>query len=625
MCGIAGILSPINEAVNKQVLKEMTNAISHRGPDGEGHWINESGNLGFGHRRLSIIDLSPLGSQPMHYMGRYTIVFNGEIYNYLEIKKDLEGYGYKFKSNSDTEVLMALYDKYKENLFQFIDGMFAFSIWDNKENILFCARDRFGEKPFYYNYVEGKSFFFASEMKSLFAGGIKKEVNERMVYNYLEFGQIDNPQNLTETFYKNITKLRPATFLKISTSDYRIIEEKRYWDINPKIQNENISIDEAQEKLRFLFYNSVKRRLRSDVPVGSSLSGGIDSSLIVLAIDEIKESKDHIQKTFSARFPGYIKDEGRFMQMVINQCNADPYYTFPNEENLIEDIEKIFYHQEEPFGSTSIFAQYEVMKLARKENVTVLLDGQGADEILAGYHQYYNFYFKELKNCKPENFNEEWEKYTSLHSGNKINSFQKKGLKEVLFEKANPVFNVLKDAKKFYQRRVKPQFADAFYAEYSNQHTLENPHFTTLNEALYWNVSSVGLEQLLRYSDRNSMAHGREVRLPFLSHELVEFVFSLPSSYKIHDGWTKWILRKTFENLLPNEITWRKDKIGYEPPQKDWMKNPRVIDMIMERRQELVKKGVLNKKVLDYKIIPESANQNSNNTWSHWMVGNLYD
>ncbi|HYP51397.1 MAG TPA: asparagine synthase (glutamine-hydrolyzing), partial [Pyrinomonadaceae bacterium] len=394
MCGIAGIVSRKGKLEQAQV-KRMTDAISHRGPDGEGAWINPSGNTALGHRRLAIIDLSESGRQPMFYADkRFSITFNGEIYNYLELRDDLEKRGFKFKSSSDTEVLLALFAEKGEKCLAELDGMFAFAIWDEQEKSLFAARDRFGEKPFYYA-IYGDAFYFASEMKALWAAGVPRAVSNRMLYNYLTAGNMYNPHDLSQTFYEGIFKLKAAHYFFISPQELKI-EQARYWNLDYKTVKQNISDGEAAEEFRFLFNESVKRRLRSDVPVGSSLSGGLDSSLVVCTIDRLNAEKRVRQATFSARFPGFAKDEGKFMQAVIERTNAEPHFVYPDDAGLVENLEKLFHHQEEPFGSASIYAQFCVMQLAKENNVTVLLDGQGADELLAGYHPYFEDYFREL-------------------------------------------------------------------------------------------------------------------------------------------------------------------------------------------------------------------------------------
>lgn len=622
MCGIAGIISVDQNDISLQRLKKMTDIIAHRGPDGEGQWISANGYMGLGHRRLSIIDLSEEAGQPMHYLGRYTIIFNGEIYNYVELKEELLRQGYRFHTESDTEVLMALYHRDKENCLNALDGMFSFVIYDDEVKEIFAVRDRFGEKPFFYHYEPGKQFYFASEMKALWAIGVPRKINESMLFNYLAHGHLQNPSNAAETFYNNIVKLKAAHYLKIDVRQCRIIKEQQYWSLKSHISQPD-SIESATKRFADLFSVSIKRRLRSDVPVGSSLSGGLDSSLVVMMIDEIKKGTKQVQKTFSARFPGYIKDEGKYMQMIIGRCHVEPHFTYPDDETILNDIEKVFYHQEEPFGSASICAQYEVMKLARQNDVTVLLDGQGADEILAGYHSFFPVFFNEIKQRNPDQYKHEIASYRKLHQHNSINPVGKRDIKYFAQKYAAEPFRMAKKLRDQYRKYFNPEFNKEFYQNYNKHIFPGTPAFLTLNDSLLWSTSKVGLEQLLRYADRNSMAHSVEVRLPFLSHQLVEFLFSLPPDFKIRKGWTKWLMRIAFQQLLPSEITWRKDKIGYEPPQENWMNNKIVKDLIYEKRKKLVAAGILHKNVLRLEVSSEAAGERQTNSWAHWMAGNL--
>ena len=597
MCGITGIVHNNPGEIYLDKLKKMTDIIAHRGPDGEGHWINEAGNVGLGHRRLSIIDLSHNGDQPMHYLNRYSIVFNGEVYNYVELKEQLQKQGYHFNTESDTEVLMALYHRDKENCLQLLDGMFAFVIYDKETKEIFAARDRFGEKPFFYNYQPGSHFIFGSEMKCLWQAGVEKKVNNVMLYNYLLQGNIDNPQNPTETFYQNCFRLPHSHYIKLSV-DKCTLSVKQYYDIDWQNTNHSITVNEAKEKFHQLFYTSVMRRLRSDVPVGSSLSGGLDSSLVVAVIDELKKGSTQRQDTFSAVFPGFKKDERKYMDFVIANTNVSPHFVTPTDEGLIASIDKICWHQEEPFGSASIYVQYCVMELAKKNNVTVLMDGQGADEILAGYHAFYNPYFKELKKTNPPLYRTEAEAYAGKHANSDINTDIRKGFINNLKMAAGNFSPTLKQWYHQFNHLKNPALNQDFYHTYRKATFKDNPAYNTLNGALYSSTFKKGLQDLLRYADRNSMAHGREVRLPFLSHELVEFLLTLPPHMKIQQGWTKWIMRQTFEKELPPQICWRTDKIGYEPPQQNWMESKEVKDKIAAAKEQLVDQQILLKSVL---------------------------
>ncbi|HLO37937.1 MAG TPA: asparagine synthase (glutamine-hydrolyzing) [Lacibacter sp.] len=390
MCGIAGIISMNPNNVSTERLKQMTDAIAHRGPDGEGFWLNENKTVGFGHRRLAIIDLSEAGKQPMHFLNRYTITYNGELYNYIEIREELKQKGYQFNTQTDTEVILAAYDFWKEECLQQFDGMFAFAIWDKQEQTLFTARDRFGEKPFYY-FFDGEQFVFASEMKALWAAGIEKKIKHSMLLNYIGLGWVKNPADLSQTFYENISSLPQSHYLKLDMRTGRN-EIGQYWDLDKESQT-MLSEAEAIEQFQQLFDTSVKRRLRSDVEVGTSLSGGLDSSSIVATIkSQIPDSKFQV---FTASFPGFEKDETAYAKQVADQFYLQHHLVTPTSETLLNDIERLMHQQEEPFQSGSIYAQYKVYELAKQQGVKVILDGQGADETLAGYHKYIHWFLQE--------------------------------------------------------------------------------------------------------------------------------------------------------------------------------------------------------------------------------------
>lgn len=587
MCGIAGIIS-FNQGVESMSLERMILTLQHRGPDGEGIWIDEKKTVGLAHKRLSIIDLADTGKQPMHYAnGRYTITFNGEIYNYIELKEKLLHQGYTFHSSSDTEVLLALYDLKKEEALQELDGMFAFSIWDRQENKLFCARDRFGEKPFYYH-LSNSYFAFGSEMKALFELGISKKVSQKKIYNYILYGILEDPLDKGATFYESIKQLEPAHYM-IVTPDKQLIK-KKYWDIhlgNSLVLSER----EAVQQFRNLFTTSVHRRLRSDVPVGSSLSGGLDSSSIVMLIDKIKKEKS-IQKTFSARFLNFNRDEGNYMQLVIDKASVEPHFVFPTVDSVIRNLKTISYHQEEPIASASVAIQFEVMKLARQNGIKVLLDGQGADEMLAGYTLFWNTYLNQLYASDKNKFKSATLSYTELHNKVPVKTnfeFKWRAYHNRSFKTVSQLKNAFKSPTSSYFLGIHPDLVSHYKRENN-----PIPKMTSLKDHLYFFLMKRGLNELLRYADRNAMAHSVEVRLPFLSHELVEFLFQLPDEMLLNKGWSKYILRKSMEDLLPPEITWRKDKIGYEPPQDEWMATPHFKDYLNEAVTYLKKEKIIS-------------------------------
>lgn len=588
----------------------MTDALAHRGPDGEHYWNNKKENVFFGHRRLAIIDLSDNAIQPQHYLSRYTIVYNGEIYNYLEIKRVLENNGYRFQSKSDTEVILAAYDLWKEKCLQQFDGMFAFAIWDEKEQQLFAARDRFGEKPFYYCEDE-QHFIFASEMKAFWEIGIERVIDKKMLLNYLTLGYVQNPLDKEQTFYADIFSLPPAHYLSFSLADFKT-RISRYWNIDKEIRI-NIAPADAIEKFQALLETSVKRRLRSDVAVGASLSGGIDSSSIVLEMMKLNRSSTK-PITFSAVFPGFEKDESGYIHSLTTQLDIPNFKTSPSAEDLIANFDKICYHQEEPFESSSIYAQYKVFELAKQQQIKVLLDGQGADESLAGYSKYIHWFLQEVLSRHKLGVTR-YERLALLKNGQQFNW----GIKNY-FAAFFPSHTSIQLEKREYFKTIDHPDISKDLLSVLRGHEWEGIHkpiITKLNDVLHFNVTEMGLEELLRFADRNSMAHGREVRLPFLQHELVEFIFSLPSSFKIHKGWTKWLLRKAMDKKLPDTITWRKDKVGYEPPQKCWMEDKLFQEQIIAAKEKLVLEQVLSPKVLDKKIQPKAAHAANSYDWRY--------
>ena len=591
MCGIAGIYKKqLSEQVSTKDLKKMTDIIEYRGPDGEGYWIHKEGFVGFGHRRLSIIDLSDNAKQPFHGFG-YSITYNGEIYNYIELKDILQSEGYEFFSDSDTEVLLAAYDFWGEKCLNYFDGMWAFAIWDEKRNQLFCARDRFGEKPFHY-YSDAGKIIFASEMKSIWALGVSKDVCDYMMYLFINMDLHENPEDKTQTFFKNIKRLKPGHYFIYKKGENREIEQKCYYQINPQHQNNDITFEEACLHFRDLFLNSITKRLRSDVTVGTSLSGGLDSSAVVMGIHNVTQGKIQ-QKSFSARFDSPELDEGFFMKKVIEKSGFNHVETYPDEEQMINNLKKIMFHQEEPFGGASVFAQWEVFKLAKNYKVTVLLDGQGADEVFAGYSHFFEPYFREIYLKK--GYKALKEAYRMYKENNIINSYIVPNAFFRLQANMPLLFKTLRNSKRYVcgVSRKSVVHSDLFN-EYKKHVTPFNI-FSDLNDSLKYHTDVSGLDKLLRFADRNSMAFSREVRLPFLNYELVDFVFSLPSEFKIRNGWTKALIREGLSDILPEEITWRKNKLGFQPPQSKWENNEKYLNFATEFQNISVKEKYISK------------------------------
>ncbi len=614
MCGIAGIIQANPERFRQEHLQQMTASIVHRGPDAEGHWCNKSNTVLLGHRRLSVIDLTAAGSQPMPCLGRYYIIHNGEIYNYREIRDELLQKGYRFHSQTDTEVVAAAYDCWKEDCLQKFDGMFAFAIWDAQSNELFAARDRLGEKPFFYC-LHDNCFLFASEMKALWKVGVPKIPNRSMLFNFITIGYTSNPEQPGETFYEQIFRLPAATYLKFSFV-YFSFSLKKYWNADPEKESAPLSSHDAIEQFSGLLRTSVERRLRSDVAVGSSLSGGPDSASVVAIMHSL--AAEDPPQAFTASFPDFEKDELAYAAQVTKTFGLPHHISSVSGHELLQYWDKLCAHQEEPFGSAGIFAQYKVYELASQHNVKVLLDGQGADELLAGYPKYYKWYWQELY------------RRGKLSSSGERKAALKLGIREPFTWKNKiaawfPAFASIVMERQYLLRSLRQKDLDpAFVQQHSKAAYYTPPDHFSLNGVLRFNCFTYGLEELLRYADRNSMAHGVEVRLPFLSHQLVEFLFSLPAHFKIRNGWNKWLLRESMTRHLPENIIWRRDKTGFEPPQVQWMQLPEVTDAIQQARKKLVEEKILMPSVQQKPVVPLAAYEANNYDWRYFAASLLF-
>jgi asparagine synthase (glutamine-hydrolysing) len=606
MCGIAGIFNFNNQIVNIDNINSMIAAQHHRGPDGNGIWANDDKNLILGHNRLSIIDLSESASQPMHYADRFVITYNGELYNYLILKNELKQKGHQFKTNSDTEVLIALYAEYGTECLKKMDGMFAFAIWDKIEKKIFCARDRFGEKPFHYYYSQQeKKFIFASEIKTLFASNeVKKSVNHKMVYHFLANELVENPLDFTETFFENVIRLMPSHFILIGENGDLKIE--KYWSLdynkNPNINSSNQ--EEVYEWFKSSFTDSVNTRMQADVPIGTSLSGGLDSSTISCIINNLKKDSQ-VQKTFSARFYDEKLDEGKYIHIVKNEINIDGKEVWVDETNLLEKTLKVLKNQDEPFTGTSAIAQYEVMKLASENNVKVLLDGQGADELLAGYSHFYPVYFRQLFLINSKFLKSELEGYKNIMG----DDFEF-DLLFMINARFHPIIKTISDFKRNYLGAGYNKFLNTDFVHQNNNHSKESlfKFFDNFPEAQHHFLTQYGLHKLLRHSDRNSMANSIEVRLPFVNHHMIEKLMKLPSEFFIKDGWTKYILRRSFADIVPSEVIWRKTKLGFQPPEKTWMESNSIKPIMQQAHDWLYNNGITNKLASD------------ENKWKYLMI-----
>lgn len=553
MCGISGIFNFNGAPVNEAELREMNRVIHHRGPDGDGVYIEN--NVGIGSTRLAIIDLREIANMPIYDTeNRYVIVYNGEIFNYVELRNELLNKGYKFKTGSDTEVVLNAYKEWGEDCLHRLNGMWAFAIWDKQEKTLFCSRDRYGIKPLYF-YKDDKKLIFGSEIKQILSCGVDKTVNDETVYDYLVFHFIDHTEN---TFFKNITKVQAGHKFTIKNNEFKLSRWYNLPEVNYITDEKNMYGD-----LYDLLYDSVRLRLRSDVEVGSCLSGGLDSSAIVCIMHEIlhNEGKPEIQKTFTACYDDPLIDERPYVEEVIKQTNSTKYYLFPDVQGFRNDIDKLTYHQDEPYTGATVFAQWSVFKKIHEAGIKVVLDGQGSDEILLGYFSFFPFHLKRSM-LNPFKFISEYVKGV-----NTSNLGYNKFTQNLIYFNTGSVRyrHVMKNSSVF----VKSDFITAH-----NRRDLFNQMIAAsgLEQNRLSNLWNISLPSLLRYEDRNSMAFSVEARIPFLDHRLVEYIFSIPLDKLIHKGWTKYALRESLKGKIPEDIRMRKGKLAFSVPQKKWLK-----------------------------------------------------
>ena len=560
MCGIVGKINfnNININIEERTLTKMMKKIKHRGPDDEGVFIENGVGLGF--VRLSILDLSTAGHQPMiSDDNRYVLIFNGEVYNYIELREELKKKGYEFKGGSDTEVVLKSYQEWGKSCLDKFNGMWAFVIYDKETKEVFGARDRFGIKPFYY-YRDDNTFIFASEIKAIRVAVDKLSINDQAVFDYLSFNRTDYGER---TFYNEIYKIPHGHCFTINVDGEFMLD--KWYDLEKYCnKKEQITPQEYEE----LLTSSVKLRMRSDVPVGVCLSGGLDSSAIVSIVSK-KLKIDDIY-TFSAIYDkGQKGDESEFIEELTPFLNNMKYIK-PDAKSLFENLHDFVANLDEPVPTTSIYAQYSVMKLANRDAV-VTLDGQGADEQLAGYHYFYGFYFKELliQLSFVKLFSEMYD-YLRLHKS----LF---GIKTLAF------FLLPKRLKMNLNLKKVAYIQSSFYKNHNGNNTLVDGLYSSgsLKKSLI-NHFEYKLEHLLKWSDLNSMRFSIESRVPFLDYRLVEQTLSLQNDSYIKKGMTKYILRESMKSILPEKIRLRYDKMGFETPEDEWFREDFFVNMINE-------------------------------------------
>lgn len=569
MCGINGILyfndfnSDKPDTYLEEHILKMNSEIAHRGPDGEGVLIDYPVCLG--HRRLSIIDLSKEASQPMFNEDRsLVIVYNGEIYNYLELIPDLKNKGHKFKSKSDTEVILHSYEEYGDDCISKFNGMWAFVIYDFRKKILFASRDRFGVKPVYY-YLDNHQFIFSSEIKSILKVRNITESNHGKVYDYLAYGY---KTSNGDTFFRKINELKPGYNLTLENGNASF---KKYWEF----KNIDYSGKDLKSEFEELIYDSVRLRFRSDVPVSILLSGGIDSGIIARVTDDLierNELKTGNVTAYSAVFPGFEFDESKIISNTAESLTHIKSITLtPTADKLIENLERFVYGMGEPVFSTTSFAHYLLMKEMKEQKAKVALNGQGADEAWGGYGKYIAGYF--LINVLLTNPSGFFKELKNLPSNTGISYYYLLGqtIKSLLSRK---YASYLRGK---YSEKVIPVLTDDFIK--ANYDYFVNPEFKTLSagsfsDYLKFNIQFQGFNQILHYEDHSSMQNSVEIRSPFIDYRIMEMAFSVPVSSKIKNGITKKLLRDTFRDKLPSSVIESKNKIGFVTPFEKWLRNP---------------------------------------------------
>ena len=603
MCGIAGIIgsSKIENFALKMQL--ACDSLKHRGPDNENYYINTFQNVALAHTRLSIIDLSKKANQPFKYL-HYITVYNGEIYNFLEIKKILLQKGYQFTTQNDTEVLVAAFDCWGNECVQYFDGMFAFVIYNTNNQTIFAARDAFGEKPFYYS-LQNNQLFFASEIQTLFTLGVIKQHNFSEWINYLSLGHTSNCNNTSTSFYENILHLPQGHFVEFKIQDKLDFAPQKWYDL----QNIKVDYHQVEEQFKQIFETSISNKLITDVPLATSLSGGVDSSCIVAAINNLQPNSHYSFKTFTASFNGFEKDETIYSKAICDKLGIKQILIQPTAQDLIKEIPLLLKHQQEPTQSASVFTQWMVYKTAAAHGIKAIIDGQGADEILGGYSKQMEWFLIFLKQ-------ENYTLYTELKSKLLQNEFISRWGKEQNVAAYFPtIMQKMANAKNAYTAKNNSFLDKNFVDSYCSKATTQKPIIDSFKSLLHYHTSTFGLPSLLRYADRNAMAFGLEVRLPFLSKTVAPFLYHLPNHYKVQNGFSKHILRNYLANNNLLNIAWRKGKIGFEPPQQQWMQNKAVQQLIMDAKQVLLKEKIINHKYALQSVVPTSAHGKNNIDW----------
>lgn len=586
MCGILGFFTIDPFTDFEQRIEDSIDALHHRGPDEQNReqYSVVGGTLVFGHARLSIIDLSPGGRQPKHSDdGRFSLIFNGEIYNYKELRRELESHGVAFHTNSDTEVLLACWKLWGAGCLPKLRGMFAFLMLDRQDKTLTCVRDAFGIKPLFYH-LNNRALVIASELPPLLKLiPHKPRLNHQRAIEYLFHDRYDTDD---KTFFEGISQLQPGYLIEIQLDAFSQASRegkqpppqtaRRWWYPNIE-ERRDLTFSQAAEQLREMFLENIRLHLRSDVPLGAALSGGIDSSAVVCAIR--KQEPDLPIQTFSFVARGSPVDEESWIDLVNSQVNAIPHKVFIEPNDIVNDLDDLILAQGEPFGGTSIYAQYRVFKLAKEHGVIVTLDGQGADELLAGYHGYHDARMLSMiergEFGKLTEFVHGWSQWPGRSLGYSVRTALRQILPNGVTKlernlRRNPALDWI-DLKALDSLGIQNPALQNGTGNWSRQPEARGRR---LAESLRAALTGNGLGALLRHGDRNSMRWSIESRVPFLTNDMAEFLLTMPEHYLVSDkGETKYLLRKAMRGIVPDIILDRKDKIGFATPEGSWLKS----------------------------------------------------
>jgi asparagine synthase (glutamine-hydrolysing) len=546
VCGIAGIVGAGRPDL--ETLERMAGAMVQRGPDGQGVWREEE--VGFAFRRLAIIDLDKRSNQPLH-LGSLHVVFNGEIYNYIELRERLRGLGHSFQTEGDGEVLLHAWAQWGEGALDRLNGMYAFGVWDGERKRLTMAVDPFAEKPLLYRTVGG-GLVFASDVRALQvvdpASGVP---DERRVRDYVALGVMPE---LPRTFFSDVQRLPPA---HVARWERGALTVRRYW--KPETVAVPADPESAAERLRELLSDSVRLRLRSDVPVGTSLSGGVDSSAVVTVCARL--AGEHVRHAFTATFPGFERDEWEYAEEVARAADVTTHHAVrPTAQELWEDLERLVRDQQEPFAGTSIYAQWRVTRAAREAGVVVLLDGQGGDELFGGYNGVAGW---ALRAAGPR-----------AALGALAEDRAVAGELAVAYAVGRAPRAL---ARRYRLRRASPYVTPEVARAAAGVERLPAEWSKTrspLRRELLTQAFHTTLPNLCRYGDRNSMAHSVEMRMPFLDRRVAEYALSLPPGEVYRDGVTKRALRTALRGWVPDRVLDRREKVGYETPERRWFDEP---------------------------------------------------